>query len=438
MKRFLPHSPVRDAPWDMQGDTIRLNSVLIATPSYAPELTGVGRYTGELAAGFAARGEDTEVVCPPPHYPGWYVRTPYSAWRYAAETLDGVRVCNANGLVRLLTSLSFGVTSAPVLLWRILAKRPDVVVCIEPTLASAPAALIAAWLVGARTVLHVQDLEVDAALVAGHIRLPKGILKIAYGLERWLMRRFDRVVTISTKMQAAIDRKGVPAKRLVLIRNWVDVERIRPLPGPNAYRAELGCEHRFICLYSGQIGRKQALHLVLEAAKALIDDPRFMFVVAGDGPERQDLEQRYSQLENVRFLPLQPEERLPEFLNLADCHMLPQDAGMSELVLPSKLGGMLASGKRILVTADPDAELAQFLQNSATIVPPGSPGAIVQGLRSLIDTQDTTQPERLALAHTISTADSLDRFTALIRNLGMSSRRNRGSVNVSRLPADTE
>lgn len=410
-----------------------LRSILIVTPSYAPELTGVGRYTGELAAGLAARDEVTEVVCPPPHYPGWYVRSPYSAWRYAAERLDGVRVwrCpifirhNASGLVRLMTSLSFGLTATPVLIWRILTKRPDVVICIEPTLAAAPAALLAAWLVGARTVLHVQDLEVDAALAVGHIRLPKPLLRLAYGLERWLMRRFDRVVTISSKMQAAIERKGVPAERLILIRNWVDVARIRPLAHPNAYRDELGFGQRFVCLYSGQIGRKQALHLVLDAAQALVNDPRFAFVIAGDGPDRQNLEQRYGGLGNVRFLPLQPEERLAEFLNLADCHMLPQDAGMSELVLPSKLGGMLASGKRVLVTAEPDSELAEFLRGSATIVVPGSPEAIVKGLRSLIHNPDTTQAERLLLAGTISAAESLDRFATLIRNVGILSRRNR-------------
>jgi colanic acid biosynthesis glycosyl transferase WcaI len=400
-------------------------SVLIVTPSYAPELTGVGRYTGELAVGLAERGQQVEVVAPPPHYPGWYVRAPYAAWRYQAESLDGVRVwrCplfvrrNAGGLVRLLTSLSFGLSAAPVLLWRALARRPRVVLCVEPTLAAAPVALFAAWLVGAHTVLHVQDLEVDAALAVGHVRLPRGLLRVAFMVERFVMRRFDRIATISNKMSEAIVRKGVDPTRLVLIRNWVDVDRIRPLPAPNAYRDELGLGDRFVCLYAGQIGRKQALHLVLEAAALLIDDLRFAFVIAGDGPELPQLRQRFEGMANVRFLPLQPEARLPEFLNLADCHMLPQDAGMSELVLPSKLGGMLASGQRILVTADTDSELATFLQGSVTIVAPGSPLAIVDGLRTMIATPDTTQPERLALARSISAAETLDRFASLIGEL---------------------
>lgn len=398
---------------------------LIVSPSYAPELTGVGRYTGELAAGLAARGQDVEVVCPPPYYPGWYVRAPYSAWIYASERLNGVRVwrCpifvrrNASGLVRLASSLSFGVTAAPVLFWRILARRPDVVFCVEPTLATVPTALFAAWLTGARTVLHVQDLEVDAALAAGHMRLPGWLLRCAYAAEKLLMRGFDRVVTISNSMAQMIAGKGVERDRLTVLRNWVDVERVRPLPGPNGYRRELGLEGRFVCLYSGQIGRKQALHLVLEAAARLVDDPRFFFVVAGDGPERGRLEERYGALANVRFLPLQPEERLGEFLNLADCHVLPQEARMSELVLPSKLGGMLASGGRILVTADADSEIAQFVGSGGLCVEPGSPDAIVRGLRELIEGDDQNQPVRLALAHSISATEMLDRFDAMLRQV---------------------
>lgn len=404
--------------------TISNRSILITTPFHAPELTGVGRYSGELARGLATRGHQVEVVAPPPYYPGWHVRAPYSATRYQREELDGtiVRRCpifvrpDASGLVRLLSPVSFAITSAPVLFWRILASRPDVVLVVEPTLASVPAAWLGARLVGAKTVLHVQDLELDAALVVGHIKLPKLLEKAAFIFERLLMKGFDRIVTISNKMAETIERKRVPADRIALIRNWVDVDSIKPLTGPNPYRAELGIPgDRFICLYSGQIGRKQALHLMLEAAKRLAEDPRFIFVVAGEGPEKAPLQSRYGQLANVRFLGLQPEERLNAFLNLADCHVLPQDAGVSDLVLPSKLGGMLASGRRILVTADEDSELAIFLDSAAAIVPPGDPAAIADGLKRLIDAPDDTKDKRLDLARSISAEICLDRFDQLLR-----------------------
>lgn len=395
----------------------------MTTPFYAPELTGVGRYAGELATGLAERGHQVDVVAPPPYYPGWHVRAPYSATRYARETLDGVEVhrcpiyvsTDASGMKRLISPLSFAVSSAPVLFWRIIRDRPDVVICVEPTLASVPVAVAAAWLTGARTVLHVQDLELDAALVVGHLKLPGIVERAAFSLERFLLRRFDRIVTISNKMAEMIAHKGVNQDRIAILRNWVDVEAIRPLPEPNPYRDELGiAPDSFICLYSGQIGRKQALHLMLEAAEMLASDPRFVFVVAGEGPERPRLEAQYGGLPNVRFLGLQPEARLGTFLNLADCHILPQDAGVSDLVLPSKLGGMLASGRRLLVTADADSELATFLNGAATVVPPGAPAAIVAALQHMPGTEDATSEQRLALAHSLSKRASLDQFSALL------------------------
>jgi colanic acid biosynthesis glycosyl transferase WcaI len=400
-------------------------TAIMVSPSYAPELTGVGRYAGELVRGMIARGATVEVIAPPPYYPGWFVRAPYSGHRYQRERLDGALVWRcpiflrpkASGVVRLLSPISFAFTAAPVIAWRIVMSRPTVVLSVEPTLATIPVTWLAARLAGAKMVLHVQDLELDAALAVGHLRLSRAVMRAAFGFERWLMRRFDRIVTISGKMADAIARKGVDAGRIVLIRNWVDLDAIRPLVGPNPYRAELGvADDAFICLYAGQIGRKQALHLMLAAAAKLVEDPRFQFVIAGEGPEKEPLEASYGHLPNVRFLGLQPEERLCSFLNLADCHLLPQDAGVSDIVLPSKLGGMLASGRRILVTADDNTELAEFLAKSSSRVLPGSPDAIVAELRRLIDAPDETQSERLALARSISAAASLDRFDGVLRS----------------------
>jgi colanic acid biosynthesis glycosyl transferase WcaI len=124
------------------------------------------------------------------------------------------------------------------------------------------------------------------------------------------------------------------ATRLEVIRNW----------GPNRFRRELGLsETDFVVLYAGQIGPKQSLHLLFEAAEQLIGNARLPFVIAGDGPLKKDFVARYGHLANVDFLPLQPEEALCELLNLADLHLLPQSRGASDLVLPSKLGGPLGN-----------------------------------------------------------------------------------------------
>ena len=397
----------------------RRTDVLIYGMNYAPELTGIGRYTGELADGLARSGRQVDVITTPPHYPGWYVREPYRAGTYAREDSGGITVFRCpillykagRGLGRLAAPLAFALSSAPIAIWRILSKRPRAILCVEPTLFVAPAALLAGWWVGARTVLHVQDLEIDAAFAVGHLKAGGIAARLAYRFELFLISRFDHVVTISTQMAQRLRQKGVAEQRLSIIRNWVDTAKIYPLGRPSSYRDELGLgPDDFVVLYSGQIGAKQALHILFETAERMRADERVQFVVAGEGPLKQAFVERYGQLPNLRILGLQPEDRLNEFLNLADCHILPQDPVVQDLVLPSKLGGMLASGKSIVVTAEDGCELAEFLKGAARIVPAGDVEALAACLRDELDTLKLGNHAGPTRAAVLSASDAFESF----------------------------
>lgn len=392
--------------------------------NYAPEFAGIGRYTGEIAEHFAAMGVDVTVVTAPPHYPGWRVRDGY-ANRFSRRREGGVRVVraplllreNMNGLWRLLAPLSFSATSAPLIVWEILARRPSIVICLEPTLFAAPAAIVAAKLTGARVVLYVQDLEVDAAFAMGHLG-NSGVLKsLGYAFERLTMRGCDRIITISNRMAERLREKGVTASKVAVLRNWVDVRDIFPLDGSNPYRAELGLEDQdFVVLYSGNIGAKQGLDVLLRAAELLERTvPRVKFIIAGEGPAKTALRKTYGRLSNVRFLPFQPKGRLNEFLNLPDLHALPQNKDAADLVLPSKLGGMLASGKRVIVTAEKGTELADFLASAAILVPPGDAVKLAEAIaRQCEDTVDDGHSVRLALSRTIAKDVGIEEFGRLV------------------------
>jgi len=358
--------------------TTRQRHVLICGINFAPEPIGVGQYSGELSSYLCAQGDAVDVVTAVPHYPGWKI-VPGYANRYMQETIAGAKVlrtplrltANTKGLSRLMVPLSFALFSAPVVIWQILTKRPATVLCVEPSLLSAPAALIAAKLIGARTVLHVQDLEIDAAFAVGHLR--GGLLRsLAFKFEKWLLSGFDCIVTISAAMAQKIEEKAIPPQRIRIVRNWVNLDFIYPKAETNSYRNELGIQPGArVVQYSGNMGVKQALHIVLEAAERLKDRTDIVFVIAGEGPEKAPLLEKFGHLANVRFLALQPMDRLCEFLNLADLHVLPQDRNAADLVLPSKLGGMLASGRPIVAMADADTELGRFLEGAATVIPPG-------------------------------------------------------------------
>ena len=214
-------------------------------------------------------------------------------------------------------------------------------------------------------------------------------------------------------MAEKIAEKGVPESKVAVIRNWVDLDQIFPLDGPSPYRQELGyADDDFVVLYSGNIGAKQGLHVLLDAAESLAADRSIRFVIAGEGPAKSDLIARYGKLETVRFLPFQPYERLNAFLNMADLHALPQDANAADLVLPSKLGGMLASGRPIVVTAASGTEIFEFLGQAAFVTPPGDSQKLAEAIRDVARLKLTTDRAlQSQLSAQLSRSDGLKRFT---------------------------
>lgn len=359
--------------------------ILIYGINYAPEIAGVGRYTGEIGAHMAAEGHNVTVVTAPPHYPGWSAKACYSAKTWCKEEVEGATVYRCplylhpqmHGFRRLLAPLSFALSSAPIAFFQILKRRPEVVMAVEPTLFVAPVALLAAKLVGARSVLHVQDLEIDAAFAVGHLDKAGLLAKTAAAFERFLLPRFDQVITISHKMAEKILAKGVSANRLRVVRNWVDLDQIKPRKRDDAYRAELGLTpDDFVVLYSGNLGAKQGVRLLIEAARCLADRSNIVFVVAGEGPMSGTVAAAAVTAGNLRLLPFQSEARFSDFLSIADLHVLPQERDAADLLLPSKLGGMLASGRPVVATADADTELGHFLGDSCALTPPGDARAL--------------------------------------------------------------
>ena len=370
--------------------------ILLYGINFAPEPTGIGKYSGEMAAWLANAGNEVRVIAAPPYYPAWSVGEGYSAWRGVTERWQGVKVWRAplwvpskpSGLKRLLHLASFALSSLPALA-RQLAWKPDVIVVVAPALACAPAGWFAARLCGAKAWLHIQDFEVDAAFQLG---LLKGRLaeKFAGACERWLLQRYDRVSTISNRMMDLLRVKQVASERAVLFRNWVDVSAIQPMRRVSAYRAELGIpEDAVVALYSGSMAGKQGLELLPAAARLLRERmPQLYFVLCGDGVFKPALERDCAGLANVRLLPLQPAERLGELLGMADIHLLPQHAQAADLVMPSKLTGMLSSGRPVVTTAHPGTELAAVVAGCGKVVPPSDLPAFAEALVTLAESAE--------------------------------------------------
>jgi colanic acid biosynthesis glycosyl transferase WcaI len=150
-----------------------------------------------------------------------------------------------------------------------------------------------------------------------------------------------------------------------------------------------------------------------QVAGLLVHRPDLQFVFCGTGAGKPDLVKGCAGLQNVRFLGLQPSERLNDLLGLADIHLLPQRAGAADLVMPSKLTGMLASGRAILATASPETQLSCVLEGCGLVVPPESPEMVAEGLRRLAD--DAALRERLGRAARAYAEQRLDKERVLTR-----------------------
>jgi colanic acid biosynthesis glycosyl transferase WcaI len=285
---------------------------------------------------------------------------------------------------RILHLTSFALASFLVML-RQIPWKPEVVLAVEPTLFCLPAALITGGFCGARTWLHVQDFEADAGFELGLLK-SVALRPTVQWLEKKSMSAFDRVSTISEKMLAKLVRKGLARSACRLFPNWVDTDAIFPLERPSPMRAELGISaSEIVALYAGTMARKQGLEMLAEAACRLAGREGLRFVFCGEGPGKPALALLTGPLPNVQWIPLQPFARLNDLLNLADIHLLPQKADAADLVMPSKLTGMLASGRPVVATSRPDTQLAHVVEGRGIVVEPGNASAFAGAIEQLAD-----------------------------------------------------
>jgi colanic acid biosynthesis glycosyl transferase WcaI len=375
--------------------------ILLIGGNFSPELTGIGKYNGEMIELLSGKGYDCTVITSYPYYPHWKVQKPYvrQAFWFTREIqkLEGMQeVCiyrcpqyvprRPSGAKRMLLDLSFCFFAFFKLMQLLFHRRYDYVITVVPCFQLGLLGLIYKWIRGGKFLYHIQDLQIDAAAELRMIR-SRTLLRILFRIERFIISKADVVSSISEGMIRKIRDKF--KREVIYFPNWVDTNSFYPMTEKETLKQEFNLDpENTIILYSGAIGEKQGLENILHAAHSLRHIQRLTFVVCGMGPYKKKLEELRTQmgLTNLVFLPLQPMEKLNHFLNMPDIHLVLQKGNASDLVMPSKLTTILSVGGLTIVSAQSGSNLHEIIEANkmGILIPPDDPQSLAMSIeRSL-------------------------------------------------------
>ena len=358
---------------------------------FPPEVAPIGVMVLELAQDLAKAGNEVTIFTGFPNHPLGMVFTGYHC------RLGGQQERLANGVIVRRNWLY--VTSSKSFLPRVLnyvsfafstllsgfVNRQDTYFIISPPLSNVFIGLVLR-LCGRRYVLNVQDIYPDAAVAAGVLRNPLliGILK---RIERFAYRMADSITVISPGFRANLVAKGVPDDKLLVIPNWINFEEIQPQPKVNSFSVRNEISDRFVVLYSGTIGLVSGAEIMTEVAGLLKEADAIVLMIVGEGVVKSHLqaEAKFRGLENIRFLPFQPREALPELLSSASVGLVTLKTGHGGNSVPSKILGYLAAARPVIASVDPESDTWAFVEAAGCgiCVPPGDGTALADAILQL-------------------------------------------------------
>jgi colanic acid biosynthesis glycosyl transferase WcaI len=365
--------------------------------NYAPEFTGIAPHNVALCEFLCRSGDIVEMITGFAYYPAWEKR-PEDQWQvYRTDEMQGVKVHRSWEFVpkrvsspkRILHEATFVLTST---LRALFLGRPDVYVVVSPPLFLGLAAWFVSVIKNVPFVFHVQDMQPDAAFGLGMLKSNR-FIRLLYGLESFAYRKAARVSGITRGMLSSFSAKGVEESKLIYLPNTIVLNG-----GIASERGEFRRRYgfspdEFLAIYAGNLGVKQGLEILVEAA-ALLPEPRIRIVICGAGAQRDALEKRVraANLSNVIMLPLQMDRDYQALLVDADVCLITQQVAAGSLFFPSKILGILAQSKPVVTVASPDSELALSVAegNFGVNVVPGQPRELADLLVRL-----ARDPERL-------------------------------------------
>ncbi len=398
--------------------------ILFLSDNFPPESNAPATRLYEHAIRWVRAGHAVTVITGAPNFPEGRVFAGYrNRWRQV-EMIDGIRVvrvktyiaANAGFLKRTLDYMSFMLMAFVMGLFE---RRPDVVVATSPQFFCA----VGGWTLSVARwrpfVFELRDLWPESIMAVGAMKKSFAI-RMLERVELFLYRRAAVIVSVTESFRDDLVARGIDCEKIHVIINGVDLDRYEPRTRDAALAREYGLEGKFVAGYMGTHGMAHALQKVLEAAELLKPRDDIAFFFAGSGAERGAVERLVVErkLTNVRLIPRQPKERMPELWSLCDVSIVPlRNSTTFTKVIPSKIFESMGMGVPILMSL-PDGEATRIIHDTGAgiCVSPEDPAAMATAIAALAD-----DPLRMASLRKIAwnTAPRFSRDTLAERMLGI-------------------
>ena len=359
---------------------------------YPPEIGAPQARLSEMAKEWLKQGHDVTVLTGIPNHPTGIIPTEYQGKIFMKETVDGIQIWrhwlyatpNEGFFKKTLAHISFMTTIVLFSLFR--GKRPDVLIVSSPNFFSVISTYIISRIRRVPYVFEVRDLWPGIFIELGVLK-SRYLIRLLEMIELFLYRRAACVVPVTNGFAEDMVRRGIPANKIEVITNGVDLDAYQPGSGDANLRSKIGLsEDKFVILYMGAHGISHGLLKVLDAAESLQEEKDVHFLLVGEGAVKSNLIKlaEKKQLQNVIFLPGQPREQVSDFYHLADVCLVPLGdvPGLSTFI-PSKMFEIMGCGKPII--APLRGESADILTKSGAslVIQPENPVELVNSVKVL-------------------------------------------------------
>lgn len=377
--------------------------LLIYAHYYYPDVASTGQILTELSEGLAKDFEIT-VICVVPSYSG-KIEEKYKIQRIYKENINGIKVIRvrvpeftkANKLSRIKNLSAYFLNSIVATLR--LEKQDYIFTISQPPILGGVLGVLGKWLKGGKLIYNIQDFNPEQTMAVGYSK-NKLVLSLAMSADKFSCKVADKVIVVGRDMQETLKNRFKNSKKVpynTFVNNWINEKEIYPLSEENIkvkkFKEKYNLQGKFIIMYSGNIGLYYDLENLIKVIGKFKNRQDVVFVFVGDGTVKNEIE-KYSienKLENVKFIPYQPKEDLNYSLNSADIHWVVNAKGIKGVSVPSKLYGVMASGKPIIGVLDKGSEARLIIEecNCGICIEPGNYEEVYEKINYILENKQS-------------------------------------------------